>query len=350
MPNPAVLPPEFASLAPQVRFVQQKNANEFSSSCPRCGGDIHEDGSWPDRFTIWRSSRRGEPLGLCLRGCGHRWSVNKQDQIWTPDELAEFRQKQSEAEAAYLAQVEQRLIELSEKIETQKVYIRYHDEGMENQAALDYWERRGIPEEWQRYLMLGCIENYKVTGKLSTYESMALTIPVWSEVERIENIKLRVAEPKNDNDRYRNYYKSGSQHLYKPWHRTRNCRHVVLLEGEIKAAVALIRGGCNQEQYETIGVQSKQPEARLLKKLESFDCVYIAFDPDAYRRTQYIDPSTGEVKPGKIAVLEVAKQIGLERVRLVLPPRERKFDDAILEGYNFANAVRMAIKPERLTR
>lgn len=351
MPNSATLPVEFAALVDKVQYVQQKNENEFSSSCPQCGGEVHQDGSWPDRFVMWRSSRRGEPFGMCMRGhCGHKWSTHKQDAAWTLEEREEITRKQLEVEAAYNARVEARLTELSAQIETSKAYLRYHDEGMENQVSLDYWQVRGIPEEWQRYLMLGCIQDYRVTGKLSTYESVAFTIPIWSEVSRIENIKLRVANPLHDNDRYRNYYKSGSQHLYKPLHKTSYKQHAILLEGEIKAAVALIRGNCNQERYDIYGVQSKQPEARLLKKLESFDCVYIAFDPDAYRRAQYIDRGTGEVKDGKIAVVEVAKQIGLERVRFVLPPRGIKFDDAILQGYNFANAVRMAIKPERLDR
>jgi hypothetical protein len=90
----------------------------------------------------------------------------------------------------------------------------------------------------------------------------------------------------------------------------------------------------------TLRVQSKMPEKRILKMLDFAEVVYIAFDPDAY---------VPEGNTKRIAVIETAKQIGIERVRLVMPPREMKFDDAILKGYNFANAVNMAIRPERIT-
>ena len=75
--------------------------------------------------------------------------------------------------------------------------------------------------------------------------------------------------------------------------------------------------------------------------LDFAEVVYIAFDPDAY---------IPEGNTNRIAVMEVAKQIGFERARLVIPPRGVKFDDAMAQGYNFSSAVNMAIKPERLQR
>lgn len=349
----APLPAEFAALADRVQFVQRKNDNEYSSSCPRCGGSIHPDGSFPDRFVMWRSASSpqhfGKPYGVCLRGhCNYKWSPEKEDVNWTPEELAVFRAKAIETEAAFCAETEKRLEELSAKIQTEQQYVRYNNAGLDNDAVMQYWESRGVPHSWQLHLFMGYIADYPVTGRLSHYRSPAYTMPVFSEVARIENVKIRVANPKDDNDRYRNLYKSGCQHLYNPNYQAAPRRHCLLMEGEIKAVVALAYGGIDAEKITVYGVQSKQPESRLLKKLDKFDAVYIALDPDAYRRSFYYDLRTGERKETTTAAIDVARKIGFDRARFVLPPKNMKFDDAILQGYNFANAVNMAIKPERL--
>jgi len=289
---------------------------------------------------------------MCLRGhCGFKWSPKKQDAIWTLEERAEFTAKQAQVEAEWSEATEARIAELSEKIMQEKAYDRYHFEALGNQRFLDYIAERGIPMEWAIFWKMGVIEDYKVTGHLSTYRSLAYTIPIISEMCRIENIKIRVADPKDGNDRYRNYYKSGCQHLYNPLNKPlpAHGHAAVIMEGEYKSDTGVMIGGLDQEKYHIFGAQSKQPEERLLKKLECFDVVYLAFDPDAYVRTKYYDATTGEEKRGNIAVLESVKHIGAGRARLVIPPRGMKFDDAMQQGFNFRNAVNMAIKPERLT-
>lgn len=345
----AELPPEFAGLIGKVNFVQKKNENEYSSSCPQCGGTPHEDGSFPDRFVMWRSSRRGEPFAMCLRGhCNFKWSPSKQDAQWTAEERAEFQAKRIELETAHALAVEQRLTELSETIKSQDLADRYCRDGQMKSEVQEYWEHRGLSVEWQVYLKKGVLENYTVKGRLSQYKDTAYTMPIFGETGRIENIKLRMANPRSDNERFSNLYKSGCQHLYTPMHSVHEkMNKCVVMEGEIKADVALIWGGISKDMR-VHGVQSKQPEVRVLRKLDEYEVVYLAFDPDAYRPSEYIDHKTGEVCNGKIAVMEVVRQIGHERVRLVMPPGNVKFDDAILKGYNFSNAINMAIKPERL--
>jgi len=349
MPTSASLPPEFAALSGQVNYVQRKNDNEYSSSCPRCGGDIHPDGTLPDRFVMWRVNRNGEPFGMCLRGhCNYHWSTKKKDADWTAEERADFRAKAAEVDAAFAAETEERLSALIKTIAEQGLADRYCQDGQAVAECQEYWENRGIPVEWQVYLKKGMLENYTVTGSLSNYVDTAYTNPVWGETGNIENIKLRMAHPKSGNDRFRNLYKSGCQHLYNPLHtelgKLNSC---VWVEGENKADVVRIRGGLTNK-IRVYGAQSMRPEKRLIAKLADYEVVYLAFDPEAYRRSEYIDRITGEIKPGTIAVMDTAREIGYERARLVIPPRGRKFDDAILEGYNFANALNMAIRPERL--
>jgi hypothetical protein len=118
------------------------------------------------------------------------------------------------------------------------------------------------------------------------------------------------------------------------------------VEGEIKSAVCQIRGGGKPlREYGIHGVQSKAPEKRLLDKFKDCEIVYIAFDPDAYRAEKHID-AKGVEHTGKITALETAKIIGIDRVRMIIPPYDAKLDDAILNGYNFLNAINMAVKPQ----
>jgi hypothetical protein len=300
---------------------------------------------------MWRVSKLGYPLGACLRGhCGFKWSPQKEDANWTPEQLQEFRAKAAETEAAFSAETEKRLVELSAKIQAEGAYIRYNNAGLDNDNVINYWESRGVPHSWQLHLFCGYVDDYPITGALSHYRSPVYTMPVFSEIARIENVKLRVANPKHDNDRYRNLYKSGCQHLYNPNYQSAPKRHCLLMEGEIKSIVACAYGNVNTEQVTVYGVQSKQPETRLLKKLANFDAVYIALDPDAYSVEYYYDLKTGERKQRGIAAVDVARKIGFERARFVLPPKGMKFDDAILQGYNFSNALNMAIRPERLEK
>ena len=325
-----MLPIEFQALAGKVNFIKQVNENEWHSSCPNCGGEPHQDGTPPDRFVMWRVSHRGTPFGMCVRKCGYKWSPEKSDAEWTPEERAEFARKQGEMEKAWMVSEAERIARLSELVEAQLIWKRCHDQMTETDRV--YWERqRHIPREWQDSLFLGAMPEYTVRNHLTTYKSKAYTIPLYG-LETIENITLRVANPIDSNDRYRRLYKSKAQHLYNPERRKAN--KIVLMEGEIKAAIGSIYGWLPQE-YVIYGVQSKSPERRILKMLDFAEVVYIAFDPDAY----IPDP-----KSGRVAVVETAKQIGMERVRYVVPPRQYKFDDAIIKGVKFRNAVNMAVR------
>jgi len=323
------LPIEFTALTGRVNFIKQISENEWHSSCPNCGGAMHPDGTFPDRFIMWRVSRRGSPFGMCVRKCGWKWTPEKQDANWSESERIEFKRKQDELEAAWMKSEAERLDKLSELVAAQMIWKRCHDEAPEIAQAY-YQNVRGIPLEWQKELWLGYFPEYTVRG-LTNYKSGAYTLPIFNFNGGIENITLRIANPQSGNDRYRRLYRSKAQHLHSPQRRKAN--KVVLMEGELKADIATIYGWLPDDMT-VYGAQSKAPERRILKSLDFAEVVYLAFDPDAY----IPDP-----KSNRVAVMEIAKQIGMERTRFVIPPN-MKFDDAILQGYQFKNAVNMAVR------
>lgn len=332
-----MLPDIFIGLAGRVDFVHRKNDNEFSSSCPNCGGQPHQDGTLPDRFCMWIVSRYGTPFGMC-RKCGYKWTPLKEDAHWTHKEREEFKRKLAQLEKEFYARKAAELTVLSRKIQEQKLYEEYYNNAVESKRVMDSFNSMGIPADWVSYLRLGYITDYTVRGQFSTYKDNGFTFPIWS-LNRIENIKIRVQNPINSGDRYRNVYKSGCQHLYTPLHDSEKLGNkIIILEGEKKAIVTHIKGGLNDNEYQIVGVQSALPEKRVINMLSDAEVVYLAMDPDTY-------VPAGN---GQIPVLNLAKQIGIDRCRLVVPPKDTKFDDAINLGFRFVNAVNMAIKPDKL--
>lgn len=329
------LPVEFASLDGSIAFVRQVTSNEFHSSCPSCKGGIHEDGSYPDRFVLWIASRRGTPFGLC-RKCGYKWTPTKEDAKWSDEEREEFKRKIQELESQYFAQKAIELEELSKRIEQQGIYEQYHENALGNEYAMNYYASIGIDELWMRFLKKGMISDYTVKGHNSTYHSPAFTFPIWTLGGRIENVKIRVASPKDSSDRYRNLYKAGCQSLYLPTKDDKIKNKVIVVEGEKKADTVAMYTHLSDE-WQVVGVQSSQPEKRVLKMLEPAEVVFLAFDPDCYCANE----------SGAVPVLRVAEQVGKKRCRLVVPPRDTKFDDAILQGFKFGNALNMAVAAER---
>lgn len=332
------LPEVFASLLSRVSYVAKITDNEYHSSCPQCGGTVHEDGSYPNRFVMWIVSRYGNSFGLC-RKCGYKWTPGKEDAHWTPRERLQFKIKARQLEIEYLRRKSVELEELSKKIHEQGFYRDYCEAAKADKRVMAYFESIGVPADWVEYLQWGYIPDFKVTGRNSSYRDSAFTFPVWS-MKRIENIKVRVEHPINKEDRYRNIYKSGCQHLYTPVHESDKLAcQVVVAEGEKKAAVIQIHGGLASD-VQVVGLQSVTPEKRIVDILKhsNTDVFYLALDPDAYVKDSN----------GVASVLKLAKDIGEDRCRLVLPPRDTKFDDAINLGFMFRNAFNMAIKPEKL--
>lgn len=332
MPNYTELPPEFAALAGKVQFVQRINENEYHSSCPQCGvEDYHNESNPSDRFVMWRvSNLNSKPFGMCVRHCRYKWSDTKADADWTPEERAAFELKRKELQE----REEARIVEYAQSVVMkQGIYKNYNTVLKNSKAGIDYLFERGFDEQWINHLEIGIMEDYKVKGRNSTYFSPAITHPVIAENGRIENIKMRVMYPTCTEDRYRSLYATKAQHYHLPNKEPVIGNRVILVEGEFKSDVVAMWGRLPVENLTIIGTQGKGIGQRLIKKLEKCEVVYLALDPDAFLPD----------KNNNVTVAQVARQIGIERVRFI--PVKQKPDDAIMQGWNMLNAFNMAIKP-----
>lgn len=329
-----VLPPEFAALEGKVQWVQQVNSNEYSSSCPNCGIEPkHSDSNPSNRFVMWVESHiSGKPFGWC-RSCHYKWSSEKSDAIWTPEEKAAFAAKRKELNQ----REEQRIREYAENVVMkQEIYKRYFETMKTSQYGNDWLRRKGFnSREWNSYFGFGIFEDYKCRGEFSTYYSPAITMPIRGVGNIIEQVKLRVAEAKHKNDRFRNIYKTNAQHPYFPMRNDGIKNKVAIFEGEMKSCQVAMRGNL-PEDVQIIATQGKGLGGRMLSMIENCEVVYLCLDPDTY------EPD----KNGETTIMKVAKRIGFDRTRII--QCRDKIDDAILNGFNLLSAYNMAVKPIQL--
>lgn len=332
MSNFTSLPQEFSALEGRVQWVQRINDNEYHSSCPNCGVEPHHNDSHPsDRFVLWIESRfNGKPFGMCVRHCGYKWTPDKQDTVWTEEEKAAFAAKRRELNE----RENERIYEYSRTVVMkQRLYMKYMDSLKNSSYGKKYLASRGFTsDEWNRWFGYGIWEDYKVRGYLDTYYCPAITIPIIG-LQGVENIKLRVTEAHHDKDRFRNIYKSGNQHPYFPMRDKEVQNKVMVVEGEMKANMVVMRGNVDMQ---VIGTQGMGIGSRMLYLLENAEVVYLVLDPDAYKPNQH----------GQLPVVKAAKSIGYDKTRLVLC--KDKIDDAIMQGFNLRNAVNMAVKANQL--
>lgn len=329
------LPPEFSALAGRVQWVQRVNENEYTSSCPNCGVEPkHNDSNPSNRFVMWIESREtGKPFGMCVRHCGWKWSGNKQDAVWTEEEKQAFAVKRRELNA----REEKRIREYAENVVMkQAIYLRYMETMKTSSYGKHYLEKKGFNSlEWNTYFGFGILDDYKCHGEFSTYYSPAITIPIRAIGNIIEQVKLRVTEAKHKNDRFRNIYKTGNQHIYLPIKAESIQNKIAIFEGEMKSCQVAMRGNLPND-VQIIATQGKGIGARLVYALEKCEVIYVCLDPDAY------EPNA----KGKTDIMMAVQKLGYNRTRII--PCKEKIDDAIIKGFDLRSAYNMAVKPSQL--
>lgn len=317
-----ILPSCFGELVNQVNNVRRKSSNEFSSSCPYClTGD--------DRFVLFVVGKGGFPFAFCRHDPeNHRWYPAKDHKL-TQSEIDEFRRNQIEVEKARI-EASQRTIEI---LQNDKMWDFFHNQNSEwSRNTFREW---GISDTWVNYLKLGFIPDHTINSVDGAYHSPAFSIPIWSVGGKVQNIKLRLANPKSGRDRYRNYYSTGRSFLFVPMYDLPIEGVGVVVEGEKKAIV--MEQTIDDISYRVVGLQSKTPDEEVIKQLKSFEMIYLWLDPDSF--TVEYDKHGKRLETANERMVRI---LGKERVRIVDCPV--KSDDGILQGMNPMNFIRMARK------
>jgi len=296
------LPVVWAHLQSTLRYVQRVSATEYSASCPDCGGDVHRDGSWPDRFRLFADSH---PTAWCRR-CGVLRFPDQADGAHrlSAAELGQFRREQIEREEARKRSAERALQHLRDD----GVWQRYH-QALDGQARA-YWRGRGIPDDWQDFWSLGWHEQYAVRGAGGELvNTPAATIPLFGADGQVLNVKLRLIDPPDDAGKYR-YLVAGQPHPpFLTNYHVPLTGHVVAIEGELKAAVTYIAIG--DHAAAVIGLPGASPAHHIVEQLAEAERVTLVMDPGAEQQAA-----------------KLATEIGPRRTRVLILPH--KIDDIIL--------------------
>lgn len=321
------LPEEFATL--QVNYVKRISDNEYSSSCPKCGGSVHQFGELPDRFRMWiRSRATGGPLGWC-RVCSFVWTPHGEK--LDPAQHEKWVQERQDAEEERRRSAERAL----ENLRREQAWVRYH-ENLGNTFRHHYYVR-GITDKFIDYWMLGYNPHKEVWDNGESYVTPCLTIPIFlpGQTEPV-TIRNRLLSPHRDGDKYRPENAGLPTSLFYTNRDTKPQKSCLVCEGEFKSMTVYITLD-NPSMY-VVGTPGKTPSAELMKsQLSDCDEVYFLMDPDAYI-------ADGKGKSAIRRMVDIFK----EKSRIIQVPM--KIDDMIANGSMDKRGLQNLIKTARRVR
>lgn len=305
MPREAPLPPAWQCLEGRVRFVQRHSAKEYSCTCPRCGGEEHEGGEWPDRFRLFLD---GKPRAWCRR-CNlvaFPDSFERNSAFGRPsaEQMDKWRREQIIKEEARKRSAERALAHLRDE----KLWERYFAESGEVGRA--YWLKRGIPQAWQDWWKLGWCSDFTVWNDGTEYHTASATIPLFDPHWQPLNVKHRLIRPPHENDKYRyELTGQGASTLFLADPEASLLGPVVAIEGEVKSMV--VKATLDDTTTTVVGLPGLTPGPEIIKTLSAAESVLLVLDPGS-----------------QVQARRLANEVGRQKTRILVC--STKIDDAIV--------------------
>ena len=298
--RPSDLPQRFQPLANAVRYVQQVSHREFCSSCPKCGGDLHPSGEWPDRFRIFVDEH---PLAWCRR-CGYIWYPDMADgyQPPSPEELERWRREQEAREEGRRRSAERALAHLR----SQELWRQYHE--MLDARARQWWRSQGIPDAFQDWWGLGWEHD------TSRWSVQSATIPLFGMDGQVLNIKHRLMD--ESKGKYRYHVPGLPAPMFLCDHEKPLEDHVIAIEGEKKAMVTYVT--MDDPDACVVGLPGLNPSPEVQKQLSQAERVTLVLDPGSDRRGP----------DGWSPMGRLVHSVGRRKCRVLILPD--KIDDVLL--------------------
>lgn len=308
------LPPIFEQYAPLVRYVRSTGTNRWNSTCPVCGGEPHgsehDKSMWPDRCVWWDDAK---PLGWCHQ-CGRTFFPD-QAPGWEPPSTAELEamRQRRVREAEEQRRKAERQIAF---FQSEQIWLQYHD--ALDAAGRRYWTRRGFARCWIDYWRFGwCARREYPQRDGSLFVTPTATIPIFGPAWEALNVKHRLVNVPPNRGKYLYEVSGVGQPLFLCEPERELAGQVVVIEGELKAALVFARVG--DGTFNIVGLPGLTPKPEILAPLENAERIILNLDPGADTRADSSRPSPLE---------RMIDLLGRQRVRLLRLPC--KIDDGIL--------------------
>lgn len=256
----------------------RKGEDQWTSECPVCRDDGHEQSSGPpDRFQMFGpgSGNYGSARGWCRR-CGHfEWAEDKKND-YKPDPVRTALA--TKLRRQYALDERERLRQKIAWLQKQTFWLEWHENMGEKGREL--WDREGIHRDFIEVHKLGYRPDYHCGDK----DIPAMTIPYFMG-DKVQTIQYRLTEP-NEGGKYR-FLKGTSPTWFKPWPIPLESI-ILVVEGAKKAMVTFHQAGNVRYRGKPVSIlatPSKLVPHRMMKALKKRDpeLVIWLLDPDAYR-------------------------------------------------------------------
>lgn len=278
---------------------KQRNTQSWVWNCP-----FHDD-STPS-FHVYEDHYH------CYGGCGAHgdvldfwaWSRNmtlaeiiRENTIrpLTPQEKLKITTRRAEEAAHQLEEDIKRAQEALAELRTAQNWMHYYDALTVQTRAL--WSARGIPDDWQNFWKLG----YSASCP-QYHASPSLTIPIFKPGEKEPvQIRHRLLQPPTKGDKYRPE-KAGLPAVAfygDPDLEIKNAERIIVVEGEIKAAVTMLT--IDKPLVQVIGVPGIDCFDTINAELTGHDNVWIVPDPGGISEPKWKEKA--EVIKGRTILL-----------------------------------------------
>lgn len=273
----------------------QRGPNEWSSSvCPKCGTGMHRGGyDVGDRFRMFSD---GKPRCYC-RQCGYTDFADSDDPkfvitddmraAWIVSALEREHQAKEDAEKAIDA------------LRREQLWLRYNE--TIDAFGRAWWYRKGVPDYLISTLLLGYCPSKTIWHNGAEYTTPSATIPVFAPGWELVNLRHRLINPPEPNDKYRPDRAGLPAALYLTNPEDEPSGECLLVEGEIKSIVVYDR--LDMPALCIVGIPGKSPAFKMLDILSKCDRIHIILDPDAAGRAY-----------------KIAEYLGRKRARIVTLP------------------------------
>lgn len=314
----ADLPPVFARYVGKARYVRRVSDKEYSSSCPSCGGEPHDDGEWPDRCR-WFVDQK--PLGWCRRCSATFWPDDNRHEPPSREQIDAWRAAQIAREEARKRSAEIALKHLRDG----SLWERYYAELEQSPQAQAYWEKRGIPGGWQSFWKLGWDAEHEVRTHEMTYHVTTATIPVFAAGWQIQQIRHRVVNPPDGCPKYYPEVFGQPSPVFLTDPDAELTGRVYAIEGEIKSMVVKAR---LDDETTVVGLPGTNPGAQITTALTKAEQIVVVLDPGAEKEAK-----------------RLTETLGVKRCKVLITPQ--KIDDGIIQSKLSARQIKLLLDSAR---